>query len=172
EQPFRLPSQMMFIMKSLTTLDGIARILEPDYNFMIASQPFVKSITVAKGRGTLIGELARQTKDYITYRWNQPSKTEVFLRKLEDKISDGELQFRVKNIESERAFKRIQLALKSIIYACVTGFSFLSGSVLLLSPYVQFAIASFAVSTMGVFFLTRSLFRLWVRENLDKLAEK
>lgn len=172
EQPFRLPSQMMFIMKSLTTLDGIARILEPDYNFMIASQPFVKSITVAKGRGTLIGELARQTKDYITYRWNKPSRTDIFLRKLEDKISDGELQFRVKNIESERAFKRIQLALKSIIYACVTGFSFLSGSVLLLSPYIQVAIASFAVSIMGILFLTRSLFRLWVRENLDKLAEK
>ena len=49
KQPFRLPPQMTFIIKSLTTLDGIARALDPQYNLLAASQPFIKSITFKNG---------------------------------------------------------------------------------------------------------------------------
>ncbi|MCZ0904496.1 AarF/UbiB family protein, partial [Microcoleus sp. HI-ES] len=66
QQPFRLPAEMMFIVKSVTTLDGIARTLDPDYNFIASAQPFVKSIAVSKGRGNAIGELARQARSFIT----------------------------------------------------------------------------------------------------------
>ena len=55
-QPFRLPAQMTYILKSLTTLDGIARILDPEYNFTAAAQPFIKSIVVTKGRCNTLGE--------------------------------------------------------------------------------------------------------------------
>ena len=44
QQPFRLPPQMTFIVKSLTTLDGIARALDPQYNLLAAAQPFLKQI--------------------------------------------------------------------------------------------------------------------------------
>ncbi len=49
QQPFRLPPQMTFIIKSVTTLDGIARSLDPQYNLLAASQPFVKSLAVSGG---------------------------------------------------------------------------------------------------------------------------
>ncbi|MGB7712942.1 MAG: AarF/ABC1/UbiB kinase family protein, partial [Microcoleus sp.] len=131
QQPFRLPAQMMFIVKSLTTLDGIARTLDPHYNFLASAQPFVKSIAVSKGRGSAIGELARQARNFITYKLQQPSKAEVFFKRLEQRIEDGELQIRVRNIESERALKRINLALKTLIFAGLTGLMLLSGAVLL-----------------------------------------
>lgn len=172
EQPFRLPAQMMFIMKALTTLDGVARILDPQYNFLVAAQPFVKSLATTKGQGNMMGTLAKQAKDYISYRWNKPSRNEIFLRKLEERISDGELQFRVRNIESERGLKRIQLAVKTVIYACLTGFSFLSACVLLLGNYTNPALIIFVFSGLTGWFLIRSLFKLWMKEKLDKLAEK
>ncbi|NES90202.1 AarF/ABC1/UbiB kinase family protein, partial [Okeania sp. SIO2B9] len=89
QQPFRLPSQMIFILKSLSTLDGIARNLDPDYSLVTCAQPFVKSITVAQGRGRVVGELAKQTRDFIKYKLQQPSKSEILIRQLETKIEDG-----------------------------------------------------------------------------------
>ncbi|MGB8691148.1 MAG: AarF/ABC1/UbiB kinase family protein [Microcoleus sp.] len=172
QQPFRLPAQMMFIVKSLTTLDGIARTLDPHYNFLASAQPFVKSIAVSKGRGSAIGELARQTRNFITYKLQQPSKAEVFFKRLEQRIEDGELQIRVRNIESERALKRINLALKTLIFAGLTGLMLLSGAVLLVGGYKMGAIAVFALSGFGGLFMLRSLLDLLVKEQLDKIAEK
>jgi predicted unusual protein kinase regulating ubiquinone biosynthesis (AarF/ABC1/UbiB family) len=172
QQPFRLPAQMMFIVKSLTTLDGIARTLDPHYNFLASAQPFVKSIAVSKGRGSALGELARQARNFITYKLQQPSKAEVFFKRLEQRIEDGELQIRVRNIESERALKRINLALKTLIFACLTGLMLLSGAVLLVGGYKMGAIAVFALSGFGGLFMLRSLLDLLVKEQLDKIAEK
>lgn len=50
QQPFRLPAQMTFILKSIMTLDGIARALDPKYNLLVASQPFIKSLAMADGK--------------------------------------------------------------------------------------------------------------------------
>jgi predicted unusual protein kinase regulating ubiquinone biosynthesis (AarF/ABC1/UbiB family) len=172
QQPFRLPAQMMFIVKSLTTLDGIARTLDPDYNFLASAQPFVKSIAISKGRGNAVGELARQARDFIRYKLQQPSKSEVLFRRVEQRIQDGELQIRVRNIESDRALKRIHLALKTLIYACLTGFILLAGTVLLVGGYRREAIAAFGLSGFGSLFLVHSLLDLFIKEKLDKLAEQ
>ncbi|MFE1743842.1 ABC1 kinase family protein [Coleofasciculus sp. H7-2] len=173
QQPFRLPAQMTFILKALTTLDGIARALDPEYNPVAAAQPFIKSITVSQAKGNLIGELARQAKDFINYKLRQPKASEILIRRLEERIERGELQLRVRNLESDRIFKRINLALKSLIYACLTGFTLLSAVVLLALPsYGSWAIAIFGLSGLWFLVLLRSLFNLALKEKIDKLAEK
>ena len=172
QQPFRLPAQMTFILKSLTTLDGIARALDPEYNLLAASQPFVRSLVVSQPKGNLVGELARQARNFIRYKFQQPSATEVLIRRLESRIEQGELEVRVRSIESDRTLKRINLAIKSLIYACLTGFTLLTGTVLLLGSYSSWALAAFTLSGVGFLILLRSLIDLAVRERLDKLAEK
>ncbi|WP_293145265.1 MULTISPECIES: AarF/ABC1/UbiB kinase family protein [unclassified Microcoleus] len=172
QQPFRLPAEMMFIVKSLTTLDGIARTLDPHYNFLVCAQPFVKSIAVSKGRKNAIGELARQARNFITYKLQQPSKAEVFLKRLESRIEDGELQIRVRNIESDRALKRINLALKTLIFACMAGFGALTGAVLLVGGYQTGAIVAFGVSGGVGLLVLRALLDLLVREKVDRMVEK
>jgi len=172
QQPFRLPAQMTYILKSLTTLDGVARTLDPQYSLVASAQPFVRSITLSRGRINSVGELARQTRDYVKYKLQQPSKTELALRRWEERIATGELQFRSKSEASDRILKRIHLAIKSLIYACLTGFTLLSGAVLLLGQYRAFAPIAFALSGLCLLFLVRSLFNLTFREKLDKLAEK
>lgn len=172
QQPFRLPAQMTYILKSLTTLDGVARTLDPQYSLVAAAQPFVRSITLSRGRINSVGELARQTRDYIKFKLQQPSKTELVLRRWEERIASGELQFRSRAEASDRILKRIHLAIKTLIYACLTGLTLLSGAVLLLGQYSAFAPIAFALSGLCLLFLIRSLFNLTVREKLDKLAEK
>ncbi|HIK28659.1 MAG: AarF/ABC1/UbiB kinase family protein [Oscillatoriaceae bacterium SKW80] len=171
QQPFRLPAQMTFVLKALTTLDGIARTLDPEYNLIACAQPFVKSLTVYKGQGTL-GELARQARDFIKFKLQQPSTAEILIRRLEKRIEEGELKVRVRSLESERALRRIHMAVKSLTYACLSGFVLLTGTILLVGGYKGGAIAAFVCAAVCFIALARSLFALSIREKLDKLAEK
>jgi predicted unusual protein kinase regulating ubiquinone biosynthesis (AarF/ABC1/UbiB family) len=172
QQPFRLPAQMTFILKSLTTLDGIARALDPEYNLMTASQPFVKSITLSRGQGNVVGELARQARDFVKYRLQQPSGTELLIRRLEARLEQGELQVRLLSRESDRTLKRLQSTLKSLVYACLMGFTLLSGTVLLIGGYGKWAIAVFAFSVLWLVVLLSSLLKLAIAQKLDKMAKK
>ncbi|MCU0536200.1 MAG: AarF/ABC1/UbiB kinase family protein [Hydrococcus sp. Prado102] len=168
QQPFRLPAQMTFIIKSITTLDGIARALDPQYNLLAASQPFVKSLAIASGRENLVGTLAKGAKNYIKNKWRQPSATERYIRRLEEKIERGELQFRVRSLESERTLKRIYKAIKCLLYGCLMGLSLFCAILLLSSIYSKFAIIAFGLSGLWGLFLLKSLIVLAIQERIDR----
>ena len=168
QQPFRLPPQMTFIIKSLTTLDGIARALDPQYNLLAAAQPFIKSIAFSEGKASLLKTLARQTKDFLQYRFNKPSRTELLLSRLESRLELGEIQVRVRPLESDRLLKRIQLGVKSLIYTGLTGFSAVCGTILLVNSYRGSAIALFCFALFWFILLMRSLISLAIKERLDK----
>ncbi|MCA6587892.1 MAG: AarF/ABC1/UbiB kinase family protein [Pseudanabaena sp. M109S1SP1A06QC] len=175
KQPFRLPPQMTYLLKSLTTLDGIARILDPEYNFSTAAQPFVKSIVLTRGRGNTLGALAQQAKDFLVYQLNKPSRMEILLERLEERIERGELMIQVKSSESDRTLKRINIAVKALIYACLTGFLLLAGAVLLVGTngtYTSWAIATFAGAGFTSLSLIRALIQLSIREKIDSLTEQ
>ena len=169
QQPFRLPPQMTFIIKAVSTLDGIARALNPQYNLMAASEPFIKTITVAGNKKNLVGELARQTKDFVSYKLKQPNKTELLIRSLEARIEEAELRLRMSSQASDRTLKRINLAIKSLTYACLSGFTLVSGT-LLVGSYPSWAIVIFIVSGVWCLLLLRSLITLAIKERLDRLG--
>jgi len=173
QQPFRLPAKMTFILKALTTLDGVARDLDPHYSLLESAKPFVKSITVAKGQsgGIGLGELTKQAREYITYKLRQPSATDRLIQRLEERLEQGEVELRSRSLETERAIKTINLALKSLTYACLTGFSLLSGAVLLVGAYKIWAFVAFGLAGLGTLFLIRSLIALAVRERIDRLVK-
>ncbi|PSB12700.1 hypothetical protein C7B62_01045 [Pleurocapsa sp. CCALA 161] len=172
QQPFRLPPQMTFVVKSLTTLDGIARALDPQYNLLAAAQPFLKQIAFQQQQGSMLGILARQTKDFIQYKLRQPNRTQTSIMRLESRLDLGELQVKVKSIESERSLKQIQLGIKSLIYTCLSGFCLLSGSVLLVGQIKGVAIALFCFATFWFILLLRSLTSMAAREKMYKMAQK
>ena len=172
QQPFRLPPQMTFIVKSLTTLDGIARALDPQYNLLAAAQPFLKQIAFQQQQGSMLGILARQTKDFIQYRLKQPNRTQMSIMRLESRLDLGELQVKVRATESERSLKQIQLGIKSLIYTCLSGFSLLSGSVLLVGQLKGVAIALFCFATFWFVLLLRSLMSMAAKERMYKMAQK
>jgi predicted unusual protein kinase regulating ubiquinone biosynthesis (AarF/ABC1/UbiB family) len=172
QQPFRLPPQMTFVVKSLTTLDGIARALDPQYNLLAAAQPFLKQIAFQQQQGGVLGVLARQTKDFIQYKFKQPNRVQTSIMHLESRLDLGELQVKVKSIESERSLKQIQLGIKSLIYTCLSGFCLLSGSVLLVGQVKGVAIALFCFATFWFILLLRSLISMAMMEKMYKMAQK
>ncbi|MBS0016089.1 MAG: AarF/ABC1/UbiB kinase family protein [Arthrospira sp. SH-MAG29] len=173
QQPFRLPAEMTFLLKSLTTLDGVARALDPEYNLVDCAQPFIKSITVSKQeRGSLVGELTKQARDFINFKFNQPSRAEVFISRLEQRIEEGEIKFRVRSIESDRALKRVNFALKTLIHGCWSGFTLISGILLIIAGKNGWAVFFLVMAGVGVVIFLRSLLNLSIRERLDRMAEQ
>ena len=172
QQPFRLPPQMTFVVKSLTTLDGIARALDPQYNLLAAAQPFLKQIAFEKQQGNMLNILARQTKDFIQYKLKQPNRTQMSIMRLESRLDLGEIQVKVRATESERSLKQIQLGIQSLIYTCLSGFSLLSGSVLLVGQLEGVAIAMFCFAAFWFILLLRSLMSMGMAQRMYKMAQK
>ena len=172
QQPFRLPPQMTFIIKSVTTLDGIARSLDPQYNLLAASQPFVKSLAVSGGTTKTMLTLANQARTFFQQQWQKGNKNERMIRQLEEKIERGNLVFQVKSRENERLLKRIYLGIKVLINVCLLGFSIISAIFLLDTNYSKLAIIPFSLAGLfGLFFL-RSSMALLIQERLDKMLDK
>lgn len=171
QQPFRLPPQMTFIIKSLTTLDGIARVLDPQYNLLAAAQPFLKRMAFSQKPTNILGAVARQTKDLVKQKFNQPSSTELSIQRLESRLELGELQVRVRSVESDRSLKLIQLGIKSLIFTCLTGFTLLSGTMFFVNSYKVLAFVMFGLSGLWFLLLMRSLMSLVVKEKMARMGK-
>jgi predicted unusual protein kinase regulating ubiquinone biosynthesis (AarF/ABC1/UbiB family) len=170
QQPFRLPPKMTFILKALTTLDGVARDLDPQYNLLAAAKPFVKSLaSTSTSEGSGLGELARQAKGYLAHQLTKPNSAQQAIRRLEERLEQGELQVQVRSQDADRALKTLHLAVKSLLYACMTGFASLTGAVLLVGAYQGGAIAAFVIAAVAGLLLLKSLIRLAFREKIGKL---
>ncbi|BBH42001.1 hypothetical protein myaer102_46380 [Microcystis viridis NIES-102] len=172
QQPFRLPPQMTFIIKSVTTLDGIARSLDPQYNLLAASQPFVKSLAVSGGTTNTMLTLANQARTFLKQQWQKGNKNQRMIRQLEEKIERGNLVFQVKSRENERLLKRIYLGIKILINVCLLGFSIISAIFLLDTNYSKLAIIPFSLAGLFALFFLRSSMALLIQERLDKMLEK
>ena len=170
QQPFRLPPQMTFVIKSLTTLDGIARVLDPDYNLLKAAQPFVKQFALQDRKG-ILGELARQTRSLVTTRLQRPHPAQTAVERLQSRLEAGDLTLRVRSTAQERQLRRISLMLKSLMYTCWTGFTLVTAAILLTGGQGSWAIAAFVMAALGAVGLLRCLVEVRLRENLDRLAE-
>ncbi len=173
QQPFRMPAQMTFVIKALTTLDGIARDLDPEYNLVAAAQPFVKNYLIThNGKGQILGGIVKQTRSFVQDKLQRSNPVEQRVGILEEKLEQGQLQIRVRSQESERILRRINMALKSLIYTCWTGFTLTAGALFLLSNQVPLAIMSLVFSGLGLLVLLRSMIQLKLRENMDRFAER
>ena len=168
QQPFRLPPQMTFIIKALTTLDGIARNLDPQYSLLSASQPFIRNIARSTTPSNLFVTIARQGKMFLQQQLQKPSRLENTLQNFQERLEQGELQIRIRSLENERITKTIYLALTALIYTCLTGFSLLNGILLISTIYHSWAVILFGLTGLFTFLLLRSLITLTLSEKLLK----
>jgi predicted unusual protein kinase regulating ubiquinone biosynthesis (AarF/ABC1/UbiB family) len=154
-------------------LDGVARDLDPQYNLLVAAKPFVKSLatTSIQNKGSGMGQLVKQARGYLGHQLKKPNSTEVAIVRLEQRLEEGELELRVKAFDTDRNLKLVQMAIKSLIYACMTGFTALCGTILLVGGYQGGAVFAFVIATVMMFQLGKSLVRMLLRERVDQLTE-
>lgn len=161
-QPFRFPATFTFVMRAFSTLEGVGKGLDPQFNFMEVAKPFATELMTngnLSGRddnGGLLGELSRQAAQVGSSAFGLPRRLEDTL----DKLEQGDVRVRVRSIETDRALRRISNVSMGTNYVLLMGTFILSATILLVNQFVWLAaIAALIAAGLGVV-LVRHLLRI------------
>ena len=163
DQPFRFPATFTFVMRALSTLEGLGKGLDPNFNFMEVAKPYATNLMENannKESGSLstafLGELGRQAA--------QVSNTAIALpRRIDDtlaKLERGDIRVRIKSQETDRLLRRLSNVGIGAIYALLGATSFLCATLLLVNGWLVPAIAATSIAIIFVLILFRLLSRI------------
>ena len=118
-QPFRLPVELIFVMRALSTFEGVGRSLDPAFSLVAIAKPYLLPLMTSSGSGTndLFNELGRQVGALSSRAAAFPRRLDESLERLEQ----GDLQLQVRLGESDRQFRRMIVAQQSIGQAVLLG---------------------------------------------------
>ena len=127
-QPFRLPVELIFVMRALSTFEGVGRSLDPAFSLVAIAKPYLLPLMTSSGSGTndLFNELGRQVGALSSRAAALPRRLDESLERLEQ----GDLQLQVRLGESDRQFRRMTLAQQSIGQSVLLGCLALSAAIL------------------------------------------
>ncbi len=159
-QPFRFPATFTFVMRAFSTLEGVGKGLDPEFNFMEVAKPFAMQI-MTNGNGSADGnsflnELGRQAAQVSTTALGIPRRLEDTLEKLER----GDLRLRVRSIETERLLRRQSSVQLAITYALIVSAFTLSATILLVNNYGLLALVPALIAAGVGLSLIRLIMRL------------
>lgn len=169
DQPFRFPATFTFVMRAFSTLEGVGKGLDPEFNFMEVARPFAMQI-MTNGNGSksngltdgLLGEISRQAAQVSSTALGLPRRLEDTLEKLER----GDVRIRVRSVETDRVLRRISGVNMGTNYTLLIGTFTISATILLVNQFIWLAaLCGVAAAVVGV-----ALIRLLIRlDRLDRM---
>lgn len=163
-QPFRFPATFTFVMRAFSTLEGVGKGLDPEFNFMEVAQPYAMQIMTSTGSNgnTIFDELGRQAAQVGTTALGLPRRIDDTI----DKLERGDLRVRVRSIESERVMRRLSAIQLGTNYTVLLSALLICATLLLVNGYqIVAAIAAVIAIVPGWAFL-RLLKRL---DRIDRM---
>ena len=158
-QPFRFPATFTFVMRAFSTLEGVGKGLDPEFNFMEVAKPFAMQI-MTNGNGTegntFFNELGRQAAQVSSTALSLPRRLEDTLEKLER----GDLRIRVRSIETERLLRRQSGMQMGNNYALIISAFTLSATILFVNNHVWLALVGALIAGSVAVALIRLFLRL------------
>lgn len=159
DQPFRFPATFTFVMRAFSTLEGVGKGLDPDFNFMEVAKPFALEL-MSNGespeRSGFLNELSRQAFQVSNTALGLPSRIEDTIEKLDR----GDVRIRVRSSDTDRVIRRLSNAQLGTNYALLIGAFTLSATILFVNQYVWLAVVAIAIAAGVAFLLIRLLRRL------------
>jgi predicted unusual protein kinase regulating ubiquinone biosynthesis (AarF/ABC1/UbiB family) len=158
-QPFRFPATFTFVMRAFSTLEGVGKGLDPDFNFMEVAKPYAMQLmtnTNGSEGNSLLNELSRQAVQVSSTALGLPRRLEDTLEKLER----GDVRVRVRAIETERLLRRQSNIQLTTTYAVIIGSFTLSASILLVKDYIWLAVFVALIAALISWLMIRLLLRL------------
>ncbi len=127
-KPFRLPPNLIFVMRALSTFEGVGRSLDPSFNLMSIAQPYFLPLMTSGNSNTndLINEIGRQVGALSSKAVGIPKRLDENLERLEQ----GDLQIQVRMGESDRQFRRMISAQQSMGQSILLGALSITAAVL------------------------------------------
>jgi predicted unusual protein kinase regulating ubiquinone biosynthesis (AarF/ABC1/UbiB family) len=168
QQPFRLPPEMTAILKALSTLDGIARTLDPAYNLLQSAQPFVRRVAIAE-RSTILQQARQQIVQLVRNSWREGNR--MAISPVNYQVSNSALSEQpdvILAVGQQASFKlerRRIVLLRGRLALLGGGLLFLTGILLLPTwAYIFFGVGAIAISVGTAYHL-----KFLILEKLDKI---
>ncbi|MDJ0661952.1 MAG: AarF/ABC1/UbiB kinase family protein [Crocosphaera sp.] len=165
DQPFRFPATFTFVMRAFSTLEGVGKGLDPNFNFMEVAQPFALDLVA-----DMDGSTGNSIIDEITRQATKVSNTALSLpRRIDDtieKLDRGDIRLRVRSVESDRLLRRLGMMQMATNYSVFVSALVICGTLLLINGYIKLAIAVMILSLVPGWGFIRLLRRI---NRLDKM---
>lgn len=159
DQPFRFPATFTFVMRAFSTLEGVGKGLDPDFNFMEAAKPFADQLMNSGNSSDpngLLGELGRQAAQVGSTALGLPRRLEDTL----DKLERGDVRVRVRSIETDRILRRVGGVNMATNYTLLVGAFTLSATLLLVHEFVWLAAIAAAIAAFAGIALVKLMLKL------------
>ncbi|AFY92048.1 putative unusual protein kinase [Chamaesiphon minutus PCC 6605] len=167
-QPFRFPATFTFVMRAFSTIEGVGKGLDPDFNFMEAAQPFAFQIMNTNGNSnpdanTFLAEIGRQAAQVGTSALGLPRRLEDTI----DKLERGDIRVRVRSSETDRYLRRLGTMQQNTNYAILVAAFTLSATILFVNAQ---AIPAGVVGTMAAIALVAWFRQMRKLDRQDRMS--
>ena len=127
-QPFRLPPELIFVMRALSTFEGVGRSLDPSFSLVAIARPYLLPLMSASGNGPndLFNQLGRQAVEVGSRALGLPQRLEESLSRIEQ----GDLQVQIRAGETDRLLRRVALSQQSAGQSMLLGALLVSAALL------------------------------------------
>ena len=114
-QPFRLPPELIFVMRALSTFEGVGRSLDSGFSLVAIARPYLLPLMtssggsgsgVGGGANDLFNEISRQAAEVGSRALGIPKRLDDSLARIEQ----GDLQVQIRAGETDRLLRRLALA--------------------------------------------------------------
>lgn len=158
-QPFRFPATFTFVMRAFSTLEGVGKGLDPDFNFMEVAKPFALQIMAgnpSSDANNLLSELSRQAAQVSSTALGLPRRIEDTL----DKLERGDLRVRTRSIETDRVLRRLSGVNMGTNYTLLVCAFTVSATILLVSGFAWLALLVASAAGVAAVALVRLMIRI------------
>lgn len=159
DQPFRFPATFTFVMRAFSTLEGVGKGLDPEFNFMEAAKPYATELMTNGTPGEtngLLSEISRQAAQVGSSALSLPRRIEDTL----DRLDRGDIRVRVRSVESDRIQRRNSNLSLANSYTLLVGSFTLSATMLLIFEFVWPAVIMGVIAAVSGIALIRLLMRI------------
>ena len=138
ETPFQLPVDLIFVMRALSTFEGVGRMLDPGFNLVSVTKPYLIALMTSNNQtpNDLINQFGRQVGELSSKAVGIPKRIDESLERLEQ----GDLQLQIRMGESDRQFKKMFTAQKTLGHSILIGSLSIASALLVTNKQNNFAI--------------------------------
>ena len=124
----RIPTNLLLLEKTIVTMEGVTRKLDPEFNLIEEIKPFARELTQFRyDPERVFKKMIDNLYDFRSLFYSLPQNLKVLIQKLEK----GSLRINVKNNDLEEVIKESKNARDRFSLAILIGFLVLAGSVLI-----------------------------------------
>jgi predicted unusual protein kinase regulating ubiquinone biosynthesis (AarF/ABC1/UbiB family) len=177
--PFKFPPTFTFVFRAFTSLDGIGKGLDEKYDLTKLAQPYLKELIDLRDGNALNSFLLSFGKKVgwrpqDLYETVSTARNVARMDKTITRMEEGDLKVRVRVLESERAFKRLDLVQKNMANAMAASTMLQVGLLLVATSPVGASLSTTAracLTVAGIFGIQVPIGMLKLKGLDKKIAE-